>query len=182
MLGLDDAWDAFLLVLGNPLEGLFTPLINAATGLFTFLTENWATIWETIKSVGATALVAIGDTLTGGLVSFGLRVYDWATGLVRLAPVFYQAATEWAANLWRGLTEWLETATAGIGGFFGDLFGDLFGDTGTAPQQFGPTVAAGGYGPQEIVINNRLELDGETLGRSTVRLLGEQFGRRAIGR
>ena len=179
-INLGKAWDGFLLVLGNPLEGLFTPLVKAATGLFQFLTENWATVWGVIKGVTVSALIAIGDALTGGLVSFGVSFYNWVTGLVELAPMFYQAATAWAQSLWAGLTDWIETAAQSVGGFFGDLFsGDLFGDLNRGPANYAPT--AGRSGPQEVVIHNTVELDGETLGRYTVRALDRQFGRQLPG-
>ena len=179
-LELDKQWDAFLGVLGNPLEGLFTPLVRAASSLFEFLTNNWTIVWNALKGVALSGLIAIGDAFTGGLVSFGISLYNWVEGLVRLAPRFYAVATEWARSLWSGLTDWLETAAQSVGGFFADLFsGDLFGDISRAPQSYGPPTS--GYGPQEQDINIRLELDGEVLGRQTVRLLGNQFGRRVPG-
>ena len=113
-------------------------------------------------------------------MSLGVRFYNWAAGLVELAPLFYQAATTWAQNLWAGLTEWIETAVQSVGGFFGDLFsGELFGAQNTGPANYAPT--GGRSGPQEIVIHNTLTLDGEVLGRSTLRTLDQQFGRQLPG-
>ena len=178
-LELDDAWDDFLRVLGNPLDGLFTPLVVAATTAFKYLTDNWTVVWEAIKAVAVSGLIVVGDTLTGGLVSFGLRVYDWVTSLVELAPLFYQTATAWAQELWAGFTEWIEQAAQGVGGFFGDLFsGDLFSSSNRGAENYGPAQASRYAQPPDI--NIRLELDGEQLARVNLRGLDNEFQRRAF--